>query len=401
MKTQDTMMESESEIVNVSPKITNQGSDFFNFKLLKTTAYAKLYRASKLGKYFLIKTTKDNTPQQHLILRREYDLSIACDHAHIVHVYTFEENLPIGAGLVMEYIEGRTLNEYLAEKPAVKERQRIFDELLSAVEYLHKKTIIHNDLKPENILVSRADNSLKIIDFGLADSDFAYVYKNLGCTPQYASPELLEHQSIIDARSDIYSIGILLKKVFGNRYFHIVKRCTKKKPKDRFENISALRRAIIYQRNRIKRLCYSLFAIVFSILLFSFIYDVSKEKKQQSVNERILSELESVIDSVCSATTDSIEQSRYYEFAYLHIQAMSEQCNTYVKQLLFDIDNPSLEAVVSTRFSSIYQQYWESVIKHASSLPSYRMVSLDIEMWHFYDSLIELRHHYIPFSSTE
>ena len=78
---------------------------FHDFKLLKTTANASLYLAFKAGKRFLIKTTKDNSEQQNKMLRREYELSLGCDHPHLVHIYTIE-NLPFGMGLVMEYIEG-------------------------------------------------------------------------------------------------------------------------------------------------------------------------------------------------------------------------------------------------------------------------------------------------------
>ena len=139
--------------------------------LLIVTAYASLYRITRSGRYFLIKTTKDNSPQARAMLRREYELSIGCDHPHLVHVYLFEEESPVGPGIVMEYIEGRTLNRFLAENPAPAVRRRIFEELLSVVDYLHKRGIVHNDLKPENILISRNGDRLKLIDFGLSDND--------------------------------------------------------------------------------------------------------------------------------------------------------------------------------------------------------------------------------------
>ena len=159
-------METESIIFDIAQEEHINTGGFYDFKLLKTTTYASLYYALKQGKRFIIKTTKDNSERQEAMLKREYELSIGCDHPHIVHIYTLEPNLAIGQGIVMEYIEGRTLSEYLAEKPTLSERRRIADELLSAVGYLHKRGIIHNDLKPENILITHADNTLKLIDFG-------------------------------------------------------------------------------------------------------------------------------------------------------------------------------------------------------------------------------------------
>ena len=210
--------------------------------LLITTAYASLYRISKSGRYFLIKTTKDNSPQARAMLRREYELSIGCDHPHLVHVYLFEEESPVGPGIVMEYIEGRTLDRFLAENPVPSVRRRIFGELLAVVEYLHKHGIIHNDLKPENILITRNGDNLKLIDLGLSDNDAQYLCRTPGCTPEYASPELLSGSIQPDLRSDIYSIGRLMQLLFGEKYARIVRRCLQTDRNRRFENVESLQR---------------------------------------------------------------------------------------------------------------------------------------------------------------
>ena len=104
----------ESLIFDSSHPAETSSSSFYDFAQLSTTGISNLYRASKAGKYFFVKTAKEDTERQHAMLRREYELCKACDHPHIVHVFTIEENLPVGLGLIMEYIEGRTLAEYLA-----------------------------------------------------------------------------------------------------------------------------------------------------------------------------------------------------------------------------------------------------------------------------------------------
>jgi serine/threonine protein kinase len=190
-------------------------SSFTDPVLLRETANARLYRMSKAGKHFIIKTTKDNSAMQLSILKREYEMSISFNHYHIAHHYTYETQTPIGPGIVMEYIDGRNLGEYLAENPSSDSRRRVFYQILDAVAYIHKCGIIHNDLKPENILISRANNDVKLIDFGLSDNDAHYLAKTLGCTPTYASPELLSHGSAIDARSDIYSLGRIMQLILG------------------------------------------------------------------------------------------------------------------------------------------------------------------------------------------
>ena len=300
----------ESNIFESAPQRGDTTQGFHDFKLLKTTANASLYLAFKVGKRFLIKTTKDNTEQQSKMLYREYQLSIGCDHPHLVHIYTIEEGLPFGAGLVMEYIEGRTLKEYLAEKPSKKERERIFSELLSAVGYLHKRGIIHNDLKPENILITHADNTLKLIDFGLADSDAEYAMRTLGCTPRYASPELQARAGAIDARSDIFSVGVLMQEIFGSS--SISARCTKANPERRYANIEALQRAW-HNRKRPQRVLLGVVAVAILALPFIFLGQTKLAARNERIErEQLSQQIEREVERVNTIATN-LEQERLAE----------------------------------------------------------------------------------------
>ena len=269
MTDKTSVMSNESAIFENKDFKLGNNNPSCDFKLLKTTASSKLWRMSRDGKYFLVKTTLDNSEHQLKMLRREYELSIGCDNPHIVHVFTYEYGIHEGDGIVMEYIEGRTLREYLSEKQSLASRQRIFQELLSAVNYLHQRGVIHNDLKPENILITRADDTLKIIDFGLADKDAFYVWKTLGCTLEYASPELRNQSKDIDARSDIYSIGMIMREIFDGRYSHIIKRCCKENPKQRYSDVVELQKS--WQgRNRIWK-WLAMFCVLVAIAVPTFL----------------------------------------------------------------------------------------------------------------------------------
>ena len=226
-------MNSESEIYEIAPSEATLDKP----KLLRESASALLY-----SKRLLIKTTKDKSEYQTRLLRREWELSIECDNPHIIHTLLLEDLPDLGPSIIMEYIEGCTLSEWLSTNPPQNERRRVFEELLTAVNYLHQRGIIHNDLKPDNILISRAGNTLKIIDFGLADSDAHIALRRLGCTPKYASPEL-QARGEVDARSDIYSIGVIMGELFGGRHKRIAERCTKQQPQQRYANVAALQRA--------------------------------------------------------------------------------------------------------------------------------------------------------------
>ena len=148
-------------------------------------------------------------------------------HPGIVDVYDFFAEGD-NAYLVMEYLAGRTLRAYLAEQPGRRlpqtEAVAIARELANVLDYLHEwqdpesgtgAPIIYRDLKPENVMILD-DGTVKLLDFGIArtfKADQGHDTRRLG-TPGYAAPEQYgEGQS--DARSDVYSLGVLLHEMLG------------------------------------------------------------------------------------------------------------------------------------------------------------------------------------------
>ena len=423
-------MQEESNIFAVAPEMGDGEQGFHDFKLLKTTANASLYLAIKAGKRFLIKTTKDNSEQQSKMLYREYQLSIGCDHPHLVHIYTVEEGLPFGTGLVMEYIEGRTLDKYLAEKPSKKGRERIFSELLSAVGYLHKRGVIHNDLKPENILVTHADNTLKLIDFGLADSDAEYALRTLGCTPRYASPELQARAEAIDARSDIYSVGVLMQEIFGTS--SISARCTKANPEKRYANIAALQRAW-QNRKRPQKVLLGVVATAIFVLPLIFMgqmkladqeeanereqlsqqierevervntiaTDLEQERRAEhnEINEReeFLRQIERKVERTYAIAADSVAREVYYEFAICHFEVLSEELSRYQSEHIATIADAEFNNLATNRYIHTVNKYNGRLIEQIYSLPKIFSSDLPMEEKNFYFSLLEERKPYRPY----
>ena len=202
-----------------------------------------LYRVAVDGKFFLFKTAVDPADDRVVaLLRREYELSIGCDHPNIVRVFFFGEFLHGRKGILMEFVEGRTLSEFILENPDLKTRIRIFRQLLDALDFLHGRGVVHNDLKPDNILVSRSGNNLKLIDFGLSDDDAHFLTRTPGFSPYYAAPELETHRKS-DVRSDIFSVGRIMNSLFGNRYRRIRRKSTRTSPDRRYQNVGQLRKA--------------------------------------------------------------------------------------------------------------------------------------------------------------
>jgi eukaryotic-like serine/threonine-protein kinase len=147
----------------------------------------------------------------------ERDILAALEHPHIARLY----DAGIDAGgrpyLAMEYVQGEPLTEWCdAHRLGLADRLELFLQVLEAVRFAHAKQVIHRDLKPSNILVTESAQ-VRLLDFGVAkllegdEADKTALTSIYGraLTPDYASPELLRGD-LVDERSDIYSLGVLL-----------------------------------------------------------------------------------------------------------------------------------------------------------------------------------------------
>lgn len=143
---------------------------------------------------------------------REVQNTTILSHSNVVNVLDVEEDDNCYY-LVMEYIEGPTLKEYLCKegKLSAYEAVEMTLQILKGIAHAHHHRIIHRDIKPQNILMTK-NGTLKILDFGIARalSETALTETNhvMGSV-QYLSPEQAKGQST-DESSDIYSIGIVL-----------------------------------------------------------------------------------------------------------------------------------------------------------------------------------------------
>ena len=143
-------------------------------------------------------------------------------HPHIVGLHDSGE----ADGLlfyVMPYVEGQSLRDRLASnrRLSVDETMRITRELLSALSFAHARGVVHRDIKPENILFE--DGHAVLCDFGIAQALTAAANDRLTSpemvvgTPAYMSPEQFQPASIIDGRSDLFSLGcVAYEMLIGN-----------------------------------------------------------------------------------------------------------------------------------------------------------------------------------------
>lgn len=176
-----------------------------------------------LGRFVAIKelssvlTTDANFVQR---FRQEAQLQAKLSHPHIVGLYSFFEEFG-QYYMVMEYAEGKTLKDLIREIGPIPEKRalNILKQILDALEYAHSKNIIHRDIKPVNIILEENDQ-VKILDFGIArmlgEKGLTQTGQQLG-TVTYMSPEQVKALKDIDARSDIYSLGVTLFEMLSGR----------------------------------------------------------------------------------------------------------------------------------------------------------------------------------------
>ena len=360
------------------------------------TSSAVLYRVRKAGKYFIIKTAKDKSVQSQALLQREYEHSIGLSHPNIATAFTYEQHTVVGAGIVMEYVDGRTLAEFIEENPSLEMRERVFEQLVSAVAYIHRSGLVHNDIKPGNILVTRTDNDVRLIDFGLADSDACYLARTLGCTPEYASPELLAQEKDIDARSDIYSLGVIMNEMFGRRYSRISARCTRRLREERYANAEELLKAFKRRRNPLQIL---LAVVAVTLLLFPLSMHVVaelEERRNIAGRDTMVVEVERAVNACYRVTADSISNAVYFEFATNHIVAFYENVAVFQKEKIAPVTDAELNYVLSACCTNRINDCQEKLWQQANSLPSLYKSGLPTEDILYYDSLLSRRLPYVP-----
>ena len=133
-------------------------------------------------------------------------------HPNIVKVYdvSFGDRLQY---IVMEYIEGITLKEYIEQQKVInwKEAVHFVTQILKALQHAHDKGIVHRDIKPQNIMLLQ-DGTIKVSDFGIARfsrGDTRTMTESAIGSVHYISPEQARGE-ITDDKADIYSVGVVM-----------------------------------------------------------------------------------------------------------------------------------------------------------------------------------------------
>ncbi|KAM3133793.1 hypothetical protein pb186bvf_014056 [Paramecium bursaria] len=190
------------------PKVID---DYEIHEIIGQGSYAVVRKAISrtTGQQFAIKMyVKERLfdPQRARSVAREIGVLKQCTHRNIIQLIKVVETQKY-ISLVMEHGGDLSLKKLSKTNLDLMEVQRIFKQLISAVNYLHANNIIHRDIKLENVLYNNKE--IKLIDFGFATEFNGFMNLTYG-TPSYMSPEILPPMPKYNEKSDIWSCGVLL-----------------------------------------------------------------------------------------------------------------------------------------------------------------------------------------------
>lgn len=221
-------------------------------------------------------------------LRKEYEVGCRLSEVtpYVVGYHRFIDT-PQECAVVMDFVDGKTLDVFLRDNPGYFASRSHLDsflqQLLEALKAIHHAQVIHMDLKPSNLLLTAVNNELRIIDFGLSFMEAQT--GTVGMTPGFAAPEQLEGASSFDARADIYAVGKVLEFIetamrdngssfsLPRHVRHLKQKCLQKDRKKRWESVvemqdylqsSVFRRKIFYKTAA----CVALLLIATAVTLF-------------------------------------------------------------------------------------------------------------------------------------
>ena len=193
-------------------------------ELIGVGGMAIVYRAYDIvdNKTVAIKILKDEFLGNKEFIRRFKNESKAISvlsHPNIVKVYDVSFGTKIQY-IVMEYIDGITLKEFISQKKSVDWKDAIYFviQILSALNHAHSKGVIHRDIKPQNIMLLE-DGTIKVTDFGIArfsrNETQTMTDRAIGSV-HYISPEQAKG-SVIDEKADIYSVGVMMYEMLTGK----------------------------------------------------------------------------------------------------------------------------------------------------------------------------------------
>ena len=221
----------EDEKIGDAPQVGQKLGDFELTGILGQGGMGVVFEGKRRdapGKRYAIKVLQPGEGDHHKARRvrfqREVETLRQLDHPNLVHVY--------GCGrrdgwdwYAMDYVEGRDLSKLLAEhRLSPQQKLEVFEKVCEGMAYAHGLRVVHRDLKPSNVRVSN-EFEVRVLDFGLAkmEDEESEALTRTGAalgTPFYMAPEQFKNAAHVDARADVFALGVMLyEMITGKRPF--------------------------------------------------------------------------------------------------------------------------------------------------------------------------------------
>ncbi len=373
-------MDSYSEFVLAEDDgIMTELSEFIE---IPTGGFNRIFKVKRYGQWFILKTLKEEHQHQIMyrqLLKKEFELGVQFNHPNVVRYMTFETNTPYGAGILMEYVDGVTLKEYIHTTIASDGQQKkIANELLAGVSYLHKLQLMHRDLKPANIMIARNGNNLKIIDFGLSDADYYAILKQPVGSAGYSHPDTFKSNEKISGKHDLYAIGVILQEIFPSRlniYNRIGRRCCKSE----FKNVEEIFNQLEWNSKIQRFAAYtSTFVIVLLVAFGAFtqsdIYsNYTQIKQKKDAKEGWTEKICSVMDSCWNDLELRIDTNTclYREQLTMTMSYTNIELGERIQNLIpSDSVDRELNIYLNNLYKQSYQERATLLLKKLEIIPS-------------------------------
>lgn len=344
---------------------------FTDVEILHTSDANVVAKAKRYGRWWLLKGLRQEVAAEQRyqqMLRKELEILMQLQHPTIVTAVGLEDVEGVGTCIVMEYVEGVTLSEWLKGHHRLQTRRSVARELTDAVAYIHSKGIVHRDLKPQNILITSNGNNVKVIDFGLADSDSYAVLKQPAGTHGYMAPEQTQATKP-DVRNDIYSLGIILKQMkLGLGFRRIVSRCTSP-IHQRYQSVNELRRDCENEKRRLHAWLWGSIAVVCLIVVYAVWNQTTTIRKDAIITNGALRS-QNAIDAGCQAfdekvvatgMNEHIDTLSYFLYLRSDFPDILEQSYSWVEQYILTISNDFTEEEINYIRAEIQKHQWDVI----------------------------------------
>lgn len=217
------------------------------------------FRVRRYGKWHFLKRLRPeyaNDPRYVAAMEKEFETAYRLDHPSLPRYMEHGHDY-----ILMEFIDGTALTDFLDEHPEVFEEEASLHtfclQLLQALQYLHAHQILHLDLKPDNILMTRIGHEVRLVDFG-----FCYTDSNpftTGHTTQFAAPEQLEEggEKSFTPATDLYTFGRVLQFISATTslpplYRKVMDKCLAQRPSMRYQSAQEVMDALTPKLSRTK-----------------------------------------------------------------------------------------------------------------------------------------------------